>query len=334
MLPGTWFYLDDDVAKVRNREIIPNAYNPPHSVAGYHHSLVPEPEMNELDIAKALIPQLLSSASPEYGARLKQRLNTELVAQGFSPFNERQFGFKKFSEFLSETLGSLVELEHFSAGGDIRVSLKATPQSPSLAIPATHAVSPVIRSDVWQAFTNPDENRKRFLKKTTGEVVHFVEGAESAYEAQVKNHPVDFVQIDPVTGEIQKQWMLSFIEQKRLSASDREALTALIQGKYSSSLNAAFARVLGANGEAWREFRTAKIDQAIRVWAKQHSVEFSDLCVARNEAPITKKLAVVNQGNSTPKERAVHLLALLSDEDISRIIIPAILSTLLLRTNS
>lgn len=295
--------------------------------------------MNELDLARSLIPQLLSGASPEYGARLKQRLNAELVARGFSTFNEKHYGFKKFSEFLKDSFGALLTLEHPVGAGDIRVSIReaVSPAKSDAHLQHRNSLASersIVRSDVWQAFANPDETRLRYLAKATREVVHFVSGAGSEFEIRVKSAPEDYVQITPVTGETQQAWMHAFIDQKRLTDNDRQALEALISGKYSSSLNSAFTRALGANGDAWRDFRTGKVTQQIRDWAAEHKIDYSELCSPRNPtAAVGKPLAPVLASGS-PKERATHLLALVSDEDIVRIVIPTILSTLLLRNNS
>lgn len=296
--------------------------------------------MSELELAKLLIPQLLSSSSPEFGARLKQRLNAELANRGLSTFNEKQFGFRKFSEFLEESLGDIVSLQAPTGPGDIRVTVRPEAvQSVHASVPysaqtTSEKSSHVIQSDVWQAFANPDERRKRFLKRATKEIIHFLENEESEYKAQVHGSRQDFIEIDPVTADTQREWMRTFLTQLKLSSSDREAFETLIQGKYTSSLNAAFTRALGTHGTAWREFRTRRVTSKIQTWAADNNIAFSDLCNAPDSAKTPKKSVEQSETGKNPMERAIHLLALLSEEDISRIILPTILSTLLVRTNS
>jgi len=287
--------------------------------------------MHEPTLIPQLLTQLLSEKSPEFGARLKQRLNASLVSRGLSYFDEKAYGYKKFSDFLTKAHGDVVSVELPGVSGDILVSLRHHPVAKSE--PATSVgQQPRIRNDIWQAFSNPDPQRKRYLNKTTMLVSHFLQGEASVFKAEIEQNLEQFVEIEPINSQTQIEWMKGFIETIRITSGEKSALEALINEPYSSSVNATFSRALGEHGVAWRSYRTSQIVSLMKSWASEHKVQFERLCFSKcqEESSVTSKQ--VDKMELSSRQTAIKLLELLNDDDIARLVIPTLLSTILIKS--
>ena len=283
-----------------------------------------------MDISQVsqLIKQLLDARSPEIGARLKQRLNAVLADQGQSQFDEKAFGFRKFSDFLEKTQVGILKVERTSQSADIVVSLLSSPPSVSQVSKSLNETdSAAIRSDVWQAFTNGNLQRKRFLNKGTFELKHFVENDQSLASQEVLARRDHFIEIQPVSAATQLEWMRDYLRTVPLHATDKSPLEAMAEQPYTSNLNAVFTRALGDKGVGWRHFRTQRVSEVIAQWALQHGVPLERLRKPVMHLPADG--GVVSKENS--RTRAQSLLQLISDEDIAKVVIPVLLTTLLIR---
>lgn len=277
-----------------------------------------------------LLKQLLEAYSPEVGARLKQRLNALLIGQGLGPFDERAFGFRKFGDFLQKTQAEILKVDR-TESTDIVVSLLGASPSPAQILrPVVETDQAAIRSDVWQAFTNNDIRRKRFLNKETFALKHFIENDQSSASHEVAANGDKFIEIQPVPGKEQLDWMREYLSTVPLHAADKSPLEAMTEQPYTSSLNSAFTRALGEKGDGWRHFRTHRVTEAIERWASLHGVPLDHL----------RKHAVQThiEGEVAPKEsaraRALKLLQLISEEDIAKIVMPVLVTTVLIRTSA
>ncbi|EPN9800014.1 OST-HTH/LOTUS domain-containing protein [Pseudomonas aeruginosa] len=286
--------------------------------------------MDDLVHVKQLVLQLIASEPFEYCARLKQRLNRQLISAGSAPFDERKFGYRKFSDFLSGQFDDRIHLEKPVGPGDIHVTLKqsaartASPHSPALS----HEQPLVIRSDVWQAFTNPDAKRKRYLNRVTRRVMHFVDGTVGEYQQKLQAAPHDYAEIEFIEPVTQQEWMSEFLNLLDLPEGERAPLESIIATGYSSSVNAAFTKALGARQKEWRKLRTLRITERIQTWATQHSVPLEDLSLPKqvDEPPVpTPEVPAL----LTLRQQAFRLLELMSDDDIAKIAIPVLLSSVL-----
>lgn len=291
---------------------------------------------------RVLIAQLvieLLSGSPgasELGARLKQRLNSVLVNKGLAPLNERALGFKRFSDFLLGLVGDRISIERPQGAGDVNVVLRG-------ALPAESGFSSteishsgfqpfVIRSDVWQAFTNPDRGRRRFLHKETYVVRHFLDTETSGIKDQISQDQDRYFEILPIDSGSQREWMKAFLESLRLVPADRAPLDAIVGDAYSSSVNAIFTRALGDHGTAWRKFRTNKVTAEIQAWAACNNLSFENLCVQKEAKAAIQQSSQSSLPSMTSRQQVVKLLELLSDDDISRLVLPTLLSTILIKS--
>lgn len=249
-------------------------------------------------------------------------------------FDERAFGYKRFQDFLEQGHGHLISIQRPSGAGDILVSLR-TPEALGSGR-TSHAVrteQPPIRSDIWQAFTNPDPVRKRFLHKCSCTVRHFTEGqSNQAAHAEVSASPDDFIEISAISGQTQIEWMKRFLEGISLPAGERVAFEAMLNEPYSSGVNSTFTRALGEQSTAWRHFRTRLVTDQISEWAREYAIPMENLRVQQRPLAASSVGESVRGATLSPREQATRLLDLLSEDDIARLILPTLLSTILIKS--
>lgn len=287
--------------------------------------------MHDSTLIAQKLTQLLSEKSPELGARLKQRLNASLLSSDLDYFDEKAHGYKKFSDFLTRAHGDIVSVERQGDVGDVLVSLR----NPSVTKPRSTTFvtqQPRIRNDIWQAFSNPDPQRKRFLNKTTLRLYHFLQREVSDTKTEIEQNPEQFVEIEPINAQTQIEWMQGFLDTIRLVTNEKSALEALINEPYSSGVNATFSRALGEHGVAWRYFRTSQVVTRIQSWASDHNVQFDKLCFSRYQEKSSSTFKPADQIDLSSRQKAIKLLELLNDDDIARLVIPTLLSTILIKS--
>jgi len=285
------------------------------------------------------ILELLSDRRLEVGARLKQRLNRTLLNAGLPAFDEKQFGFRKFSEFLISELGDYLLVEKPREGGDIQITLKhqlaASPSSPVGANDAPHVVSTkplprLIRGDVWQAFTHLNEHRKRYLDRESGKVLHFLD-TDSANEAVVAEAPGRFVEIPRIDAETQLSWMQHFLAISRFPDAEAATLSQLLDQPYSSQLSVLFGRALGERQAEWKRYRAERVTEVVRSWAGEHGVALGPLFtfkVGQSTEP-AEAAPSTPSGQLSPREQAQKLLGMMTDQEVVSIAIPALLGYVL-----
>lgn len=260
-------------------------------------------------------------------ATLKQRVNAALQSKSLPVLNERALGFKKFSELL-ESQSDWLHITPPTGTGDLLVRLRVALADTSTS-PPTHLQT--IRSDIWQAFTNPDGQRRRTFCKPTGMVRHFIPGQNSTEEQEVIASPGDHVEIPPILGTSQIEWMREFLDHIELPPGERAAYEAMLSEPYTSGLNLTFTRALGAHAHAWREFRTRRVTDQIVKWAEEAGISLSSL-----EKTSIKETAVENprvaSGELSPRQQVAKLLEIIADEDLTKVVIPVLLTTILVKS--
>lgn len=294
-----------------------------------------------LEQATQLLKQILATRSPELGARLKQRLNASLREQGRPPFNEMVLGHKGFQSFLEKSQSAWLQVTKptDNASGDILVALKGADPSVSAELQSANSEPlPRFRNEVWQAFTNPDSMRKRYIDRLTLQVLHFKVGDKSPEELAHASAPGQFIEITFIAGDVQRAWMEAFLNAVPIVGDERKTYESMLSAPYSSAMNAAFTRSLGSkHQEPWREFRTTRVTAAISSWATQHALPIRNLLrqnttdakqVASDAAPRSKAPL------DSSRRDALALLELLSDHEVKSIVLPVLLSTMLLRSRT
>ena len=151
-----------------------------------------------------------------------------LLQRGVDPFVFFS-RFPKFGAFLIAN-SDLVEITRGANGSDISVSLRGE-EVPTALIPSS---GERLRLDVWKAFTNPDQRRKRFLKRDNGEVHHFTEPSlhhNDRYWARIiQSEPNAFIEIDFATAQEQSAWMREFLDSLTLPDWIKRGATAPSRG--------------------------------------------------------------------------------------------------------
>lgn len=288
------------------------------------------------------LSEILATQSPQFASRLKQRLTSVLAAKGEPPFDEKKFGFKGFRDFLKNGTQGIFSVASSEDGADVIVSLGGnnTSIAPSQKIGSIHS----LRGDVWQAFTNPDASRVRYFNLRNFSIRHFLRGEDSVHAREVAENSADFVEIDFIGADVQQQWMRQFIESREISPQLRETLEGIAGRTYTSGINAAFLGALGIMGAEWRQDRLSRVVEVIHGWAERNGISIDKLTPRSNSEnesalPVTPARAAgklpsggdVMDGVQSPREQAVRLLDILSNEEISRVVVPILLSTLLVR---
>jgi hypothetical protein len=297
--------------------------------------------MLEVAEVSKLLGHLLAARSPEYGARLKQRLNALLRERGLEPFDERQYGFRKFQDFLERSQGDVLKVVRTNGGGDIQVILKDLPPDvvdapvPQPASPPSERAGRPIRSEVWQAFANPDPERRRFLDRQTFQICHYTPNHYPEVKDLVERNPSQYAEIPPIAAETQKGWMRDFLAAVPITGSERAVLDQMLEQPYTSALNAAFTRLLAGSAGHWREHRVKLVLNTIFSWAKTNGVDINRLRKSEEmsaiRSPDAAAVGVLN-ASITSRTQAMKLLELISDEDIGRVVLPVLLSTILIKS--
>ncbi|MFV0927232.1 hypothetical protein [Pseudomonas palmensis] len=294
--------------------------------------------MDDLQTILLLTYELLSDTPYELSARLKQRLNHALIQRGMPPLDESSYGCKKFSDFLLTHMGDRIDIVRPEATGDLRISLKRdlTPlrakavvvvAKPKLERPIT------MRSDVWQAFTNPDIKRKRYFNKVSHEILHFLEDGDNEYKQKLADRPQDFIEVEWIPASQQRAWMAEFLDLINLSDTERAPLQQLIESTYSSTVNAAFTKALDDREQEWRQMRTLKIAQWIQAWAVKHDVKPEELNIPPTQSPHCQPQQPDTKAMiMSSREQALRLLERMSDDDIAKFAIPVLLSSVLTKS--
>ena len=205
------------------------------------------------------------------GARLRPLLIEEFrhaTGRDLEPFL-RSFG--KFSAFLADNT-DLIEVCQDGRSADIRVSLRSAEQ-PSRALSQSRRR---FSSELWRAFTNPDERRSRFYHRDTHEVVHYLTTSSNHLDTSFANRVSGddrFIEIEYAHASEQSRWMQDFLDSARnLPESTRRVAAHFVGIDYDSSVNTAFESALGPHGYEWRHFRALRVSEHIEQWAEKHTI--------------------------------------------------------------
>jgi hypothetical protein len=165
-------------------------------------------------------------------------------------------------------------------------------------------------------------------------VRHFTQ--QEGMPRDIEEHTGEFLEITPISGEEQLAWMRNFAKRDDLPGGTKEALDEILVGPYTSGMNKAFTQALGERSKKWRQERTARIEEIIRRWAADQNFPVHKLYVLPAGTVVQRvdRTTVVSAPAATKgaREKALKLLEVLSDEDIARLVIPAILNAILTTT--
>jgi hypothetical protein len=227
----------------------------------------------------------LSQLVDEFARNGKQAnaagLKPQLQFRSFNAFSESALGFPNFRAFLraAEERG-FIRLRP-AVGGDLQALPAEGAEDPSAHV-SQSATEPKrvlpVRPELWKAFFNWRPGFKRLYKVSSGDVYMFPEVPSpigetllyATFRAEWKASPALFLEIEPITQEVQLRWMREFTEQ--LPAGDaKQALSAALATTHPGSF---FTRLVAAlpDAPAWKQFRLERVVGEIQTWADQHHV--------------------------------------------------------------
>lgn len=290
------------------------------------------------DAARDVLRGVLSSGSM-LGARLRP-----LLIEAYRRATTRDVvpvlkSYGKFSAFLAAN-ADLVDVRSDDKSGDIRVSLKTaeTQHGPALR-PSRH-----LSRELWQAFTNPDERRRRFYHRDTREIIHYLDDSYETLDKSLARRVSSddkFVGIQFAHARDQNGWMREFLDSTNgLPDSTRRVAGHLVSVPYESSVNWAFVSALGAYGEAWRRFRAAKVSDKVEQWAERNSISLQTEVPSTDAGTsftTTDDTGLSSASETTTEDLRNSLqsaIVLMSPTELAQVLVPATVCARLGRVRS
>lgn len=177
-------------------------------------------------------------------------------------------GFERLSAALAQLkeAGQIEVFRNDKAVLKVR-SPRPSPQTSQLSTDATSSELRQrfvpLRSSVWFAFASGARGHQRMLNRKDGKI-WFGEG-------QPPTDP-DWVPIDAIQADAQKEWAKEFIERSCAGALKVAALESLSQSDWFQSLPAALAKEDPLLPRSWNHIRSRQIIEHVKVWAREHKV--------------------------------------------------------------
>jgi len=291
--------------------------------------------------AKSILCDLLG-AGPVRGARLKLLFSHAFEGREGVPYAEAFAQFSKFSDLLGQHL-DVLQIDRPDGPGDVTVRLREGATAIGTRPPqgAQASASLFMRPDLWQALTNPDPRRRRFVHCVTGEIVHFLADSDAEPNPRIAERVArepQFVEIRAISAETQRTWMQDFVESGALTEARRRIVAPVLDLPYSSQVNTLFAGGLGEQAEAWRGFRARRVADYIRQWCSEKGLEVENVLrpggVQRHlptasESPAQLHEAAVKGVATGPHDAGdlrrslVAALEQMTEEELSRVLFPA-----------
>lgn len=285
---------------------------------------------------RSILVELLTGHGQVAAAHLKPRLAAELLERVGIVFDERGLGYKNFLTFLQSNK-DIIEVNHPGGPGSVWVSLK-TDEISQDEVQRQEAIQNRLPVSVWQAFTNPDPNRKRFYNKEKGIVIHYLEG--SARQQDFKHQQevdidTDYIEITPISSDQHSEWMKNFLSEHNLAPRVKEVCETIANSVYSSAVNYAFTQSLGRIGESWKLERSKKVHDFAIQWANENNIDFWSAkevpqSISANR-PASSESFEDDDNWRVLIKRAIDLMG---KEELARVSIPASAVVRLLRRHS
>jgi len=237
---------------------------------------IPSDERSSL--ARQVLVETLKQNGPQLGAKLKPQLTTALGLRLGLSREEWHTLIPRLSHFLAAH-SDLVDVQRPEGPGDIRVSLRDS--APASAAPKSESARIWYRLEVWQAFVNPDPQRRRFFHRRNHQVAHFLDQSLTPPNPEILRRVSDdpsFVEVAHATADRQSGWMREFLDTTPLIPEGHKKIARhFLDLPFDSSINAAFAVALGPHSEGWKRFRAQKVDDHINGWATDKGIDVETL---------------------------------------------------------
>lgn len=209
-------------------------------------------------------------------------------------FDEKQFGFEAFRDFVQAAEGAGHVALHRQENGHWVIALPGEAPKSSLGRDTSNEAQKGqpfdVRSDLWAAFVDWSPVQRRLWDKQTARAFMFPvsENNSPAWETD----PDRFTEITPATLDIQLDWMKLFAEGRPSNERD-----ILLRALAPDAPRGQFRRELSALGlqPVWRTQLQRHISEFVLAWARENSVPdplLSDKLERRRSAaqqPASKK---------------------------------------------
>lgn len=206
----------------------------------------------------------------ETGRRTSGAALADAIRQRFPGFAFEQLGFSRLTDAVrrAEEAGGLVrhrDVKHLEVSPS-----ESTPRSPCAR--ATSPMSSYVRPDVWRAFVFVNDRYAHFLHRTTGRLATLM--LNNAEQVQAHERDREFVRIESIAFEDQKEWMRQFVpSQESLDIDD----APINEERWWIAFPAWLQEQGVANLLAWRRFRAGNVVAFIRQWAKENDIRLDSL---------------------------------------------------------
>jgi hypothetical protein len=269
-----------------------------------------------LEVARELIRELLVNG-PMKGATLKLRMLSAFEEATGETFNIAFRAYPKFSSFLLANT-DIVDIQRPPIGqsGDIVVCLRAQTDEVRGSLDLLGPPAFYLLNGVWQAFTNPDPDRRRYIDRVSGRVIHHRKGVAPP---ELISDP-SWIEINPVPALEQTKWMHDFLNLVAVSEGKIDLLKSIADMPYSANSNALFSKTLAEYADAWRRFRAGQVMRVVRSWSDETGVPFEKIA-----QPVTKATPTPTQESREAALRNTLIKAIRSAslEELRQISVPA-----------
>lgn len=248
------------------------------------------------DVAQ-IVRELSASGKNPSAAGLKSAL-----VRRHPSFTERNYGFKKFIDYLYAAQGAGLLFVARDELGHPRISTtpisNASPAAFDTATvgQADRTVEPIkIRSDVWLSVIDWSEHARRMWDRHTSRAFMFPTDTTGVplWESQ----PDRFVDIAPIDRDTHLKWMDEFA--RTLPVEQQEAILETLRedaprGQYKRMLHQ-----LGLE-RTWSDELQARAAEHVRQWAEDHQVSSSRLFDKRPTKAVTATARARHSAQATP----------------------------------
>jgi hypothetical protein len=286
--------------------------------------------MSTHDLLREILVDVLRAGGAQIGARVGLEVRRSYELRTRLPLDLRRFGFEKLRDLLQAN-SDVVEISPDPNSHDILVSLKGS-GSPEADTALQHHLSSIrLPTQLWQAFTNPDDNRRRYLNRRTGEVAHYREACEETPDRSARSRidkwGNDAVEIQPVPGDAQLEWMREFISSIDLPERSRDLAKRILVAPYSSVLNTSFLGAIGSHGPEWKRRRGRLVVDFVKAWCDRNDVQYSEdewgVSIAQQSehtSPASRQTLLHHES----RRSSLHeLIEALPEEHLDSILVPA-----------
>lgn len=190
-----------------------------------------------------------------------------LVRHAFPKLDWVSFGYPKLKDVLAELVAQGLIRTGSNRNGAFSVWLASESPPPFLSlkprVSETH--SSMLRRDIWYAFVSSLPLGPRFLDRNSGAVRMAVELSPSDME--------NWVEIQPVSQEVQKGWASEFLSSHNLL--EAEGVQKSLSGtEWFRSLADFLSQKNPELLSHWNRLRTQNTISQVRRWCEEHSVPF------------------------------------------------------------